>query len=112
MKGSFWWSWVVVFVSGIIAYFASLIFYIPMMIVMGIMMVHSLQSGGLGDDYSLAMTISISISMFFATLIWSVPMVIMSFHHYSMVEKKDGTGMMGMIDEIGKKEEGKEDAGH
>lgn len=105
MKGSFWWSWVIVFVSGIIAYFASLIFYIPMMIVMGIMMVHSLQSGGLGDDYSLAMTISISISMFFATLIWGVPMVIMSFHHYSMVEKKDGTGLMERIDDIGKQEE-------
>ena len=53
------------------------------------------------EGTSLALMIVSSAGTFFSTLMYFIFLVFATVHYFSLREKKDGTGLMERIDEIG-----------
>lgn len=100
MKENFWWTWLIGLVSYLIIMVASLIFAIPAGIFSFIVAFNSASVNPMGD-YSTIISILETASNFFSTLLYAVLMVIFGFHYLSLIESKEGSGMVEKIDEIG-----------
>lgn len=100
IKGNFWWTWLLGFVTIIITYIVSFIFILPGYIVFFISMIFDLQDGGDFEPSFIGLAlllVGFMGSMFTGLL----PFIMFNFHHHSLAEKVDGTGLLSKIDEIG-----------
>ena len=103
MKGYFWWTWLIMFCAYLTYIVLSFAFTLPQ-IVLTIITTFTNIKGGNSSSYSNALMIVSSIATFCSTLLYSVFYIIAAFHYFSLAEKKEGTGLLERIDEIGKKE--------
>lgn len=101
MKDNYWWTWLITVCNLFIISFLSTLFLIPT----GIYSLVRLYtpSTGIAEETSVIYIIILALCSFLATLVYSVFYIISSFHFFSLAEKKDGTGLMERINEIGKK---------
>ena len=93
-----WWStFGLVFIMGIIASILGYVFQIPTMI---ITFSSILQIGdGVNDFWT---TVSGIIGTVGSILVRSLVLVALGFQYYNLVERRDGSGILGAIDNIGK----------
>ncbi len=93
-----WWStFGLLFIMGIIASILGYVFQIPTMI---ITFSSILQIGdGVNDFWS---TVSGIIGTVGSILVRSLVLVALGFQYYNLVERRDGSGILGAIDNIGK----------
>ncbi len=99
IRDNFWWTWVImvcaVFAVGII----SFVFALPQALYQFILIFSAMKGGT--QEVSTSFLIVATVCTFCSTLLYSCLYVISAFHYYSLVEQKDGIGLMERIDEIG-----------
>ena len=101
MRDNFWWTWVIVVCSLIAIGIIGFVFTAPQMIYQVILMFSRLKGGAVEEGASIPFLIVASVCTFCSTLLYSFLYVIYGFHYFSLAEKKDGTGLMERINEIG-----------
>jgi hypothetical protein len=97
IRGSFWWTWVIVVCVSIAVGLMGLVFTLPQA---GYQMVLMITSKG--SEAPIGFLVVATICTFFATLLYSVMHIVFGVHYYSLAEKQDGQGMIERINEIGK----------
>lgn len=101
MRGNYWWTWVIMFCAIIVLYVLIIIFSLPQ-IIYQLTLTFSHFSGTTEDpEISVPFIAVTTICTFLNTILYSVIQVLCGFHYYSLAEKKDGTGLLDRIDEIG-----------
>lgn len=104
MKSNYWWTWLIFFCVTLIQYFLSLMFSYPEIVMNIVLQIFAVQ-GGISENSSVAYLVVASLSGFLANLVYMIGMVFTGFHVFSLQEKKEGTGLLERIDEIGIKQE-------
>lgn len=99
MKDNFWWTWLIVAAALIMVMIVGIIFTLPTAIVSMTGVFTSMN--GEAPEISNLVLILATIGDFLNTIVYSVVLVIMGFHHFSLVERTSGKGMMERIDELG-----------
>ncbi len=99
MRDNFWWTWVIVVCATMAIGLAGIVFSLPQAGYQMFLMFSHLKDGG--GDIPVGFLIVATICTFCTTLLYSTLSVIIGFHYFSLAEKKDGTGLMDRINEIG-----------
>lgn len=99
MRGEFWWTWLLTFAALLAVGVAGFVFTAPQLIYQMVLMVSNMQDGDGGT--SMSFIVVATVCTFCSTLLYSCLYVICGFHYFSLAEKKDGTGLMDRINEIG-----------
>jgi hypothetical protein len=99
MKGEFWWTWLLVVASTLGLGVVSLIFTLPQIIYQMVLMFSNIRGGE--NEFSVSFVVVATICTFCSTLLYSILYLMNGFHYFSLAEKKDGTGLMDRINEIG-----------
>lgn len=102
MRGSYWWTWLIMFVGIIAIYVLILVFSLPQIIYY--LVITFSHAKGTFENYSDSSVFFIAITTictFFTFILCAVAFVLCGFHYYSLAERKDGTGLLSRIDEIG-----------
>lgn len=100
MQNNFWWTWVIGLITYIIIAVIQALTALPQSIA-GFLIGMNTMSSSAVTDYSVIFGIIGTITNFLSTLVSSIPMLVFGFHYLSLIEQKEGTGMMDKIDEIG-----------
>ena len=100
LKGSYWWTWVIFICIYFMLGFITGIFAVPQAILQGVVTFSSVEHG-VSDNMAVVYLILTSATAFFSSFIYFVMMVFTGFHYFSLTEKKEGTGLLERIDEIG-----------
>ncbi len=103
MRDNYWWTWLIMFCTYLIVFVLTMIFMIPIGIVSFILAMNSLK-GADSPTLSLIFMALSTIATFFSYMLYCVMLVMVGFHYFSLVEKKEGLGLFERIEEIGKKE--------
>lgn len=99
MKSNFWWTWLIVICSSLALGIVSFVFSLPQVIYQMVLMISKIRGGD--TEPSISFLIVATVCTFCATLLYSIFYVINAFHYFSLTEKKEGTGLMERINEIG-----------
>ncbi len=96
IQGKWWSTFGIMMVMGMVASFATMIFAIPFYIAMIMQMLMHL-----GELGTLFMTISSSIMFLGSYLMTVLPALAIGFQYFNLVERKEGTGLLKKIDQLG-----------
>lgn len=99
MRGNYWWTWLIVVSAFIFVFIAAAAFGTPL-VIFGFA-IGALNIGRDSQLFGTVFFILTFMSSFFGSLLYSVVYIVSTFHFYSLVEKKEGTGLLERIDEIG-----------
>jgi hypothetical protein len=97
IRGKWWSTFGIVTVMGMVAGFATMIFAIPFYIAAIVKAL--LQTGELG---TWLMTVSSSIMFLGSYLMMVLPTLAIGFQYFNLVERREGTGLLKKIDQLGK----------
>jgi hypothetical protein len=103
MKSNYWWTWLVSVCGSLITMFISLMFALPM-IVFTLVKTFTMPTDGMYEN-SIIYLIVFVISSFFSSMVYVLLHVVSGFHYFSLAEKRDGTGLMERINEIGNQQQ-------
>jgi hypothetical protein len=97
ISGNWWFTFALLLIFSVIQYFFTFIFLIPQYIAMFIGMLH-MRNGQLSLNSTFMMITSIiaSVSYFF----YAIVLIGISLHYFSLVEKKEATGLMEKLETI------------
>ena len=97
MSGNWLFTFALILIFTVIQYFFTFLFYIPQYIAMFIGMLH-MRNGQMSFNSTLMIITSIiaSASYFF----YAIVLIGISFHYFSLVEKKEATGLMEKLETI------------
>lgn len=97
MAGNWWFTFALILILSVIEYFFSFIFTIPEYIAMFMGALHSIdEKPPLGSTFFVITSIISSISYLF----YSIPVIGISFHYFSLVEKKEAVGLLQKLETI------------
>jgi hypothetical protein len=97
VRGKWWSTFGIMMVMGLVASFATMIFAIPFYVAMIVQML--MHIGELG---TLVMTVSSSLMFLGSYLMTVLPVLAIGFQYFNLVERKEGTGLLKKIDQLGK----------
>jgi hypothetical protein len=97
MRGEFFFTWLVVFATGLIILVLSVVFSVPQFVYQLILQLGAVKT----METSVPFLIVSTTCTFLITFIYSLFYIINAFLYYSLDEKKHGTALAGRIDEIG-----------
>ncbi|MBS1635034.1 MAG: hypothetical protein JST26_03860 [Bacteroidetes bacterium] len=102
MKGSFWWTWLIIVVAYICLLICRVVFSLPATIVSGVETFSRIRSFGMSEpsDSSILLTILYTISTVLSSTTSAIMLVICAFNFMGHEEKHEGTGLMSRIEEI------------
>lgn len=103
MKGNFWWTWVIVICSSLAIGVISFVFSLPQVIYQMVEMFSRMR--GDNSEVSIVFLIVATICTFCTSILYSLLYLVSAFHYFSLNEKKEGTGLMERINDIGQKPE-------
>ncbi len=97
IKGKWWSTFGLMMVIGIIANIATMIFAIPFYaaLVLSVFM----QTGDLGNIFTIISSCILFLGSF---LMSTLPLLALGFQYFNLVERKEGTGLLEKIDQLGK----------
>lgn len=97
ISGNWWFTFALLLIFSVIQYFLTFLFLIPQYIAMFIGMLH-MRNGQLSLNSTFMMITSIiaSVSYFF----YAIVLIGISLHYFSLVEKKEATGLMEKLETI------------
>ncbi len=96
----YWWATLgVTFVLVLVQAVLSLIFYVPTIVVSAMAELHRIEAGG--ESSRLVLILASVVAVFGGYLLSTISLVGLSFHYHNLVERKEATGLLGEIDEIG-----------
>lgn len=98
IKGQWWATFGLMIVMGMISGMATMIFAIPFYVIM--FMSFFLQTGGLGE---ILMIVASCILFAGAYLMATLPLLALAFQYFNLSEKKEGTGLLEKVNQIGEK---------
>jgi hypothetical protein len=99
-SGHWWFTAGLLFVMSIISSFLGMGFAVPQYVVMFLIGLNAAEGGNVAD-YQLAMVVTNAISFFGSYLVYSLSIITLALHYFSLVERKEGTGAMVKITQIG-----------
>jgi hypothetical protein len=102
MRGEFWWTWLIVICTGIAVGILAVVFAIPQLIYQMIL-TFTAASGNSDGELSIPFMVVVTIGTILVTLTYSLYYIVFAMHYYSLIEKKEGIGLMERINEIGSK---------
>lgn len=103
MKQNFWWTWVIVICSTLAIGVISFVFSLPQVVYQMVEMFGRIR--GDNSEVSIVFLIVATICTFCTSTLYSLLYLINAFHYFSLKEKKEGTGLMDRINDIGQKPE-------
>lgn len=97
ITGNWWFTFALILIFTVIQYFFTFLFYIPQYIAMFIGMLH-MRNGQMSFNSTLMIITSMiaSVSYFFYVIV----LIGISFHYFSLVEKKEATGLMEKLETL------------
>lgn len=102
LKGNFWWTWLLIVCASLAIGIASVVFTIPQAIYQLVLTFsHFGAKGAVASEVPFAFLVVTTVCTFLASVVRSILYIINGFHYYSLVEKKEGLGLLQKIDEIG-----------
>lgn len=101
MRGSYWWTWLIMLCALIAIYVIAMIFSLPQIIYQLMLTFSHYGATEEGSGMSIPFIAVATICTFLTTVLYSVMYILCGFHYHSLAEKKDGIGLMNRIDEIG-----------
>lgn len=105
LKGSFWWTWVIVVCALIGVIIVSYVFLLPQIIYMMVQMFSTIRSENPDTDLSITYMVITTLGAFCVTLLYTILFIINGFHYFSLAERKDKKGLLQRIDDIGQKQD-------
>ncbi len=104
IRGRFWPTLGLLIILGIIAAAIGFVFNIPSYIVMFSGMMHSLESASFGEAPQISpilMAITNAITYGGVVFGYAIILLAIGFHYFNQVERKEGSGLLGKIEQIG-----------
>lgn len=108
VKGNWWLTAGVLFIIYMVASFFTTILLMPAYILMMVSALNAADSGGdisQFGEYSLVITIFMTLYMVASYLISSVPLLASTLQYFNLVEKHEGVGMIDRIEQLGRDDE-------
>ncbi len=113
IKGKWWSTFGVIFVTYFMAYAAQMVFSVPFLVVYFIeifSLVEDIESGGGGEPEqvlevfsSAYMTVAMAIYMVGTYLAYSIPLIGLGYQYSNLVERSEGRGLMQEIEDFDEK---------
>lgn len=97
ISGNWWFTFALLLILSVIEYFFSFIFAIPQYIAMFIGLLHSTSGKPDLDSWVLIITSIISSVSY---LFYCIPIIGITFHYFSLVEKKEAVGLLQKLETI------------
>ncbi len=97
ISGKWWSTFGLMFVMGLVVSFATGIFAIPFYVTMIVSAI--MQTGGPGELVTILCTCIMFVGSF---LMSTLPALAIGFQYFNLVERKEGTGLLKKIDQVGK----------
>ena len=103
VAGRWWPTFGTLIVTGMIQGMIGFVVMLPFLIAMGVMAILSVQSGETptGGTFALLYTIANSLQVVASVLCSSIVVVAVAFQYFSLVEEKEGVGLMQRIGTLG-----------
>lgn len=105
LKGSYWWTWVVLWVAIICFWALGWIFSSPEYMIQWFIIDMDLFGFGSFSGYETLLKVVHFIGVFLGQLFDGFLYVLIAIHYFSLVEKKEATGLMKRINSIGERQE-------
>ncbi|MDQ3046570.1 MAG: hypothetical protein M3R27_03410 [Bacteroidota bacterium] len=100
MKSNYWWTWLMMLCLFIIVMIIAVALNLPASILGFIIGLTHMDA----TEYSTLFSIMKVATNTFYLILSAFVFIIMAFHHFSVMESKEGTGLMARINEIGQKQ--------
>ena len=100
VKNNWWWTFLLLFVTGICVGIVRLIFNLPYIVNYFSNMVSLSSSSGLQQDQNLFVIILPIISSLASYILSAIIFIVMAFQYFSLVEKKDKTQLSLKVDDL------------
>lgn len=98
VRGNWWPTAGVVFVSGIVYYAMSVCFALPSIVVSGFAAFHGIEGESSSGLYGVLGIVFGAVASLGSLLLYAVPLVAVAFQYFSLVEQKDRTGLMERVE--------------
>lgn len=102
MRGNFWWSWAIVAVFALILFGLSFSIILPQRMLMELLQMTTIDITQ--HQLLIYVTVASAIGMFIKSIFDSGMYVLTSIHYFSLKERRDGTALLALIEEIGTKQ--------
>lgn len=97
IAGNWWFTFALLLILAVIQYFFTFIFYIPQYVGIFIGFLHTTNGEpGISSIFMIITSLISSISYFF----YAIAIIGISFHYYSLIEKKEAVGLLKKLDSI------------
>jgi hypothetical protein len=100
LKGNFWWTWLIMFITVIVLYIINAVFSLPATILVMAKTFARLRDSGAGNDNSILLIVLYTAGLFLSYCTSSVMLVLGAFNFLSHEEKHEGKGLLSRIEEI------------
>lgn len=105
IKGKWWSTFGLLFVSSILMYAVSMVFILPFYVFYFLSIFTLVEETGVSADVSAwwfqgGMTLSVMFMFLGSFLTYSIPMVALSFQYFNLVERQESLGLMGEIEQL------------
>lgn len=105
IKGKWWSTFGLLFVSSILMYAISMIFILPFYVFYFMSLFSLVEETGVTADtgswwFQGGMTLSVMFMFLGSFLAYSIPMVALSFQYFNLVERRESFGLMSAIDHL------------
>lgn len=104
IKGKWWSTFGLLFLTGMIQSIISSIFFIPWYAIFIIQMLHETGNPTFGEPGILAeaiSTICLLLYLLSSYLLYSIPLIALAFQYFNLVERKESRGLMAKIETFG-----------
>jgi hypothetical protein len=106
VKGEWWRTAGIILIMLVIMFTVSFVLYIPQSVVMALSSLHSVEGSPAEDAgttaYRLPLILSAMLPQLGAFFLYSFPALAIGFQYFSLVEKKEGAGLLERIEEFGR----------
>lgn len=100
IKNNWWWTFLILFIVGLIAGVLQMVFGIPVTIYQGISTLHMTQNGGLELNQPLLILLY-TIASLGTVMLQTLPILGIAFQYFNLVEEKESANLLKELETIG-----------
>ncbi|MCZ4694966.1 hypothetical protein DWB61_08185 [Ancylomarina euxinus] len=100
IKNNWWWTFLILFIVGLIAGVLQMVFGIPVTIYQGISALHMTQNGGMELNQPL-MILLYTIASLGTVMLQTLPIMGIAFQYFNLVEEKESANLLKELETIG-----------
>lgn len=100
VKKNFWWTFLGIFISGLIGYMLAMVFAAPYMIFTVTKTITTIQTGRMSFEMGILDRVIMALGQFGTIALSTFLAITINIQYYSLVEKKDGVTVLKQIEDI------------